>query len=108
MDALRRQKSYAWAQYFKSMEETHQEQLQVFRLHTRLLADEDTTEELPLHFLKEFSAMAKKLHKELTCPICLEIIEYDNLKILCCGHKHCEECFRRINKCSLCRRIVKK
>ena len=108
MNALRRQKSYAWAQYFKSMEETHRDQLDILRLHERLLADEDATEEIPLHFLKEFTYMAKKLHKELSCPVCLEVIKYDNLKILCCGHKHCEDCFRRIEKCSLCRRKVKK
>ena len=74
MNALRRQKSYAWAQYFKSMEETHRDQLDILRLHERLLADEDATEEIPLHFLKEFTDMAKKLHKELSCPVCLEVI----------------------------------
>ena len=52
--------------------------------------------------------MVKELKKKLECPICLNIIDEGKLKIIGCGHKYCEDCLSKIDKCAICRRNIRK
>lgn len=44
------------------------------------------------NYLKSSVDQIKDTEEELTCPICLDEIEKDNLTITKCGHKFCWEC----------------
>jgi len=52
--------------------------------------------------------MVEELKKEIECPVCLTIIDKDELKISNCGHKYCKTCYDELvireNKCCICRK----
>ncbi len=132
IDRLKRQRAYAWSKYYKELEKTHDQQIQI--LHLLALVREnvllfgsmasgsstdpididaparapDALPEMPNHLTTEFEDMLEKLKKSVECPVCLEPIEKGKLKITGCGHKYCETCFAKIDKCAVCRRKIKK
>ena len=132
IDRLKRQRAYAWSKYYKELEKNHDQQIQIWRLMAviretvlpfGLMASgssadpididaparaPDALPEMPNHLTTEFEDMLEKLKKSVECPVCLEPIEKGKLKITGCGHKYCEACFAKINKCSICRRKIKK
>ena len=44
----------------------------------------------------------------LTCTICLDEVTLANFVVARCGHHYCDECFEKINECSLCKRKLYK
>lgn len=109
--SLMRQKSYAWAKFYES--ETRHQVANADRykfLHSK-------TSTIPTHIRDEYIKMCEELHKEISCPICIEVIEYENLYLSSCGHKYCKTCYASyINhlkstnkplKCAVCKRKVK-
>ena len=116
---LKRQRGFAWSKYYKQVEQNHHLQIEVFHLleiirhgnNGRDAAGEpvdDGVPTIPLHFTKEVEEMHEKLKKELECPVCLDTIEKGKLKITGCGHKYCETCLKKLDKCAICRRKIKK
>ena len=47
--------------------------------------------------------MNLKNEKERNCPVCWETIEVEQLEIPACLHEICKDCYKKINKCPLCR-----
>ena len=105
-DNLNNQRKYAWAQYYQLLNRTHSDTYSAYQTNTRLL--ETATETLPLFLLKEIRELHKKQRSQLECPVCMEIIELDGLKITSCGHKYCEKCYMdpRLEKCAICRKKI--
>ncbi len=104
----KKQKSYAWAKFYKELLNTHEAELK----HLNAINQPAVLESLPPHLVKEFEEMAKALKKKLTCPICLEIIKKGELDITGCGHKYCSECLKQLKKqeqpkCAICKRKIK-
>jgi hypothetical protein len=114
MEQLRRQlkwskkkTAYAWAMYYKQIEEKHNAELLHFQQLEAINNQEKALENLPNNLVNEFAEMAKSLKKKLECPICLDVIESDTLTITGCGHKYCKTCRKKIKKCAVCRKKVK-
>ena len=101
LDYAKRQTSYAWAKYYEEVNSAHNDNISVYRQNARVLEHQD---ELPIHLVREIEEMSKKLKTDISCPICLEVIEEGKLKISICGHKFCDECFPELERCAICRR----
>lgn len=56
---------------------------------------------MPLNLINE---MYENSPEDIECPVCLDKIEKTELKITFCGHKYCEKCLKRLNKCAICLR----
>lgn len=105
VNLLTRQKSYAWAKYYESLNRAHH--LAVVQINTLTRTVSEPT--LPEHIKKELSEMASQLKKEYECPICLDTISEGELEVSSCGHKYCKGCFKELlkasePKCACCRR----
>ena len=74
---LTRAKAYAWAMYYNEIEETHTAALNHYNTVNRVVEDELIP--LPDHITTEWQQMLKKLHKQIECPICFNIIEEGKL-----------------------------
>ena len=98
----KKQTAYAWAKYYQQLETNHQHRVNQYNLNHRMVG----VDELPQHLVDEIAGLNIELKKEISCPICFDIIE--NLKITGCGHKYCNECFKKIDKCSICRKKINK
>ena len=48
------------------------------------------------------------LKKKLDCPICLDLIEPNQLQISSCGDKYCKDCYSHIDQVAICRKMLKK
>lgn len=99
----KKQTSYAWAKYYSTMESRHEQSVATYQLQTKVV---EVSKELPTHLVNEIQEMLVTLKKEIECPICMEVI--GDLKITGCGHKFCGECFAKLDKCAICKRIIKK
>lgn len=48
--------------------------------------------------------VVEQIFKEgLTCSICLDDLNRNTIVITRCGHHYCNECFNKIEECSLCK-----
>ena len=78
----KKQTAYAWAKYYQA--------------ETQQLVQKD---------------LMIELKKKIECPICLDIIDPENLGISKCGHKYCKGCLDKqietTNKCAMCRKTLK-
>ena len=100
----KKQTAYAWAKYYEELEISHVSSVNQYNINNQVAE----VEELPLHLVMEIADLSKKLKKEISCPICFDVIEGGDLKITGCGHKYCKECFTKINECAVCRKKIKK
>jgi len=106
-----KQRAFAWAKYYESV---NQRLRSDHTNYTRTqLVKEDAT--IPTHIKEEFLKMGAELKKTWECPICIEMINPDNLEITNCGHYFCKPClagFKERNMrtiscngcCPVCRR----
>ena len=101
----KKQTSYAWAKNYELMNRQHSGYIRQYNQNNSVLEHAD---ELPIHLVSEIEEMNKALKKDIECPICYETIEEGHLKISVCGHKFCDECFPKLDKCATCRRKFKK
>jgi len=106
--SCRKMTAYAWAKYYESN-------------NSRLRADHrhyTTTQQLipvlPPHIMTQFEDMAKELKKTWECPICMDMIQPDNLDITNCGHFFCKPCLTQHKvanatncMCPVCRRAIR-
>ena len=99
---LTNSKKYAWGKYYGLLNENLENQT------TRFIQMNNFIEYIPTHIKDEYIKMVEELKKEIECPVCLTIIDKDELKISNCGHKYCKNCYdelvNRENKCCLCRK----
>ena len=91
-------------QYFEATRKHHIMLFQNYQMNQKIVEIDD----IPLHIINEYKSMMDWLKIELQCPICYDLIGSDNLKITNCGHKYCDECYKKIDTCAVCRREIKK
>lgn len=102
--------SYAWAKYF---EQVHLQLVNDHRAYQQQqVAINDVA--IPEHIKGLLKEMADELKKRWSCPICMEMIDANDLEITNCGHYMCKGCFEELKeslplsetkwKCPVCRR----
>lgn len=102
-------KAFAWAKYYESLNDRlASDHINYTRT---LLVSSDT--DIPSHIKTEFLAMGAELRKTWECPVCMEMIQPDNLDITNCGHYFCKPCLTQYKernredcKCPICRRKI--
>ena len=97
------QTKYAWAKYYEERNISHNDDIVEFEWKTKLVNIEEM-ENIPIHIVNELKQMIKELKKKIECPVCLTIIDGDDLKISNCGHKYCNKCYDKLEKCAICRK----
>ena len=103
--SLEKGKKYAWAKYFNEVNTQLDTNTQHYNRMKMLV------EIIPTHIKDEYIAMLKELKKTIECPICMNVIDNNDLQLSNCGHKYCKTCFDRIltdsNKCAICKKQLK-
>ena len=113
MDTLQRklawskkQTSYAWAKYYECERERLTENTHNYEGLTQVVERETT----PQFVIDELKDMIIELKKQIECPVCMEIIQPEDIGFTKCGHKYCSECLERLKtttkKCALCNRKI--
>tara|TARA_Y100000389_G_C17052679_1_gene313521 strand:- start:56 stop:394 length:339 start_codon:yes stop_codon:yes gene_type:complete len=103
---LKNQKAYAWGKYFGETTANHIKITSLIREIDDLNNDKDLG-----HILNELRELYKRFRVDVECPICLEVIDEENLKFSSCFHKYCANCLDKLkqttNKCAVCRKKFK-
>lgn len=115
MEALQKRMKFAWAKFYESNRERHEDILYYHeRLETlaRRVTAEGQSNTLPTHIKQEIEEMAEAMRKSYECPICMEMIQKGQLEITNCGHKYCKTCLEQLvkthdPKCAICRKALK-
>ena len=96
--------AYAWSRYYNEVDRN----MDLHRKYCEIVngMNSEMNSELPTHLLEEMKELYNLLKKEIDCPICMEIINNDTLKITNCGHKYCMTCYDRIEECAICRKKI--
>lgn len=92
---------FAWSAYYRTEDKLHDANVKQYELQKKLLLIGD---DLPIHLVSEIETLHAELQKQIQCPICMEVIQTGKLKITICGHKFCEDCFKELDNCAMCRR----
>jgi len=111
--ALEKKSKVGWAKYYGS-ETIRHNLVRDYIIRMRQLEEEIKKRDAPLYekahipeFVKtEMINMIKELKKEIECPICLIEIKTDEIKFSSCGHKYCNSCLSKIDKCAICRKKI--
>ena len=102
----KKQTSYAWGKYYESQTERQVVHIHHYETLTEVV-DSDTTPQFVIDELKELMIQMKK---EIECPVCLSVIQPENIGFTKCGHKYCKECLEQLKittkKCALCQRKI--
>ena len=106
LDYANRRTRYAWACYYKVLENEHNGNINQYNLNQNII--DNGVDDLPIHIVNEIEKLNDELKRKLECPICMDIIREGKLKITGCGHKFCEDCYDKINVCSICRKKINK
>jgi len=102
---------FAWAKYYEEVNRDHHV---AFAHHTGLAAAASEPS-IPTHIKASLTEMATALKKKYECPVCISMIEPDDLAITNCGHFYCKDCLEAIKsaaraahqpkyECPICRR----
>lgn len=102
---------YAWAQYYNIVNTDLTEAHISHNTYTRIISEDA----IPTHIKNEIKTMADALKKKWECPICLDMIDNNDLDITNCGHYYCKGCLQSLIKtfsdarkdkweCALCKR----
>ena len=99
---------YAWARYFNICNELHATQhhlIDTFGEEEKLKSDLKNCPEYLQKFIIELYNDSKK---GIECPICLEVVNPEDLQTRICGHnfhKACnEKCIEEKSECPICRK----
>jgi len=99
--SLQKQRAFAWAKYYAAEERAHESDLAVYRTVSR-----PELVGIPACVQNEFREMVATLKKNIECPVCFDVMEAKDIKFTNCGHKFCEACLSRLEKCALCRKTI--
>ena len=105
---VRSARRYAWGQFYEKQEEHYILQTETYNTIKQFKDKITEVETIPIHIQNEYKEMCGLLKKKLDCPICLDLIEPNQLQISSCGHKYCKDCYSHIDKCAICRKMLKK
>ena len=99
--------AYAWAKFYEATRLRHTTDVETYRVINQ------TIDVLPEHIKSQYLEMMTELKKSWDCPICMEMIQPDNLDITNCGHFFCKPCLTSLVgrtgeecKCPVCRRKI--
>ena len=101
-----------WAKYFEVTRERAENARVILQGLPREGGVLQRPTQLPPHLTSEFWDMAEELNKTYTCPICIELVGRDTVKITFCGHMFHEDCYKQLEErangsrvqCPVCRR----
>jgi late competence protein required for DNA uptake (superfamily II DNA/RNA helicase) len=114
LDWTNKRMKFAWAKYYEqtniALTLAHENLMRVLKV-----ADD---KEIPQHIKTELTEMATELKKKWECPVCIDMIENNNLEITNCGHYYCKDCLQSWKqvckdrgdnkwKCGMCNRTHK-
>jgi len=101
----KKQTAYAWAKYYQAETQQLVQNIVVYKKMDEL------PPETPDFVLEQLRELMIELKKKIECPICMDIIDPENLGISKCGHKYCKGCLDKqietTNKCAMCRKTLK-
>tara|TARA_R100001086_G_C11822233_1_gene254372 strand:+ start:1039 stop:1416 length:378 start_codon:yes stop_codon:yes gene_type:complete len=118
INRLQKKAKIGWAAFFQSENKNHRihteymEKINAMRVALegmgQILSDATTT---PIHLQNELKELYEFSKKEVSCPICLEVLEINAIKFSTCSHKYCENCLNQLKaqpqpKCAICRRRI--
>jgi rubrerythrin len=112
LDWANKRCKYAWAKYYSSQAEAHDQDHAHYEIITTRVVAEDA---VPRHIKDMLTTMADELKKKWECPICLDFIPDGSLEITNCGHFYCKPCLAGVKKmatdahkdkweCAVCRK----
>ena len=67
----KKQTAYAWAKYYEELETRHDNNVSQYNINNQVVG----VEELPQHLVKEIAEYTEALKKEISCPICFDVID---------------------------------
>jgi rubrerythrin len=112
LNSMTKQRAYAWAKYYDVTFTRHEHDVR----HYRTVQLVTTDAAIPEHIKSEFLAMGAELRKTWECPVCIDMIDSQNLEITPCGHYFCKGCLSGLKtaaaavptdcKCPVCRRKI--
>jgi hypothetical protein len=101
----KKQTAFAWGKFYEECRVLQQSNINSYEVVSAV-----PVEELPVHLQNEMREYVKKLKLEIDCPICLEVINPNQLEITRCGHKFCRTCLGTLKtttkKCAICRKTI--
>ena len=89
IESLKRQKAFAWAKVYETHRENNARDRRYYDILRTRTADDVA---IPQHIKDELLTMAKELHKQWECPVCMEFIPHDAIALTNCGHLYCKGC----------------
>lgn len=118
INRLNKKAKMGWAAFFQSENKNHNIHLEyISKLNAMRLALENMGQKLseasssPIHLQNELKELYEFSKKEVSCPICLEVLPTNEIKFSTCSHKYCESCLNQLKsqpqpKCAICRRRI--
>ena len=113
---LNRKAKMGWAAFFQQSNRNHDIHLgyvdKIRHLNSKIAElNNNTTSDLPVHLHNELKELYELSKKEVSCPICLDVLQTDQIKFSSCSHKYCENCLNTLKsqtqpKCAICRRKI--
>jgi rubrerythrin len=102
------QKKFAWAKFYEQVNSDHNVVYQQVETFKTIVIDPL----IPTHLKNQITDMMKELQKKYECPVCMDMIEPNDLDITSCGHFYCKGCLKTVlegtdPKCPTCRRKLK-
>ena len=100
----------AWRTFYATIEEEYQKYTEIQDLYNDLKKKyENENREIPSFFIEDMKQLMKKHKETFECPICLEDMDYKNMKVLIgCGHRFHKDCIQKWSltskKCPCCRK----
>ena len=109
-----KERCYAWGNYFGKCEEMMTNDFKHYLQQKDLfnkLEEEEKKFKIPNMIKLEMKKLLDKSKSKIDCPICMEPIKVNKMKILMCGHKYCYDCIKEAIKikkeCPCCRKQIK-
>ena len=102
LEKARKEKRYAWGQYFQMRNELFEEQERIYEFMENpvyvpdpqnIFSEEDMN---TIHLQNFISGLYKKAKACVECSICLDKIEADDLETTGCGHNFHKECMNQL------------
>lgn len=111
---LEKKAKRGWAAFFQSENRHHDNMLGYCEKNQYLqkkLEELNKDTNIPDHISNEIKELYDLVKKEVSCPICLDVIPTKDIKFTSCGHKYCDECLKKLKtmpnrKCAICRRKI--
>tara|TARA_R110000822_G_scaffold5233_1_gene22480 strand:- start:51 stop:419 length:369 start_codon:yes stop_codon:yes gene_type:complete len=111
---LEKKAKMGWAAFFKGQNDNHDSQLRWVSRFNDLkdkLSNVQQQTDIPVHIANELRELYDIAKKEVSCPICLDVLETKNIKFSSCGHKYCAPCLAKLKSqpsstCAMCRRKI--